>query len=76
MCEVGRFTKISYDQRTCLFCSSKEVESELHFTFECQFYNDLMAGSIIEKVISTNQYLSPLRRFFFLLSTQDTSFLC
>ena len=75
MCEVGRFTKIPYDQRTCLFCSSKEVESELHFTFECQFYNGLRAGSIIEKVISTNQHLPPLRRFFSLLSTQDTSVL-
>ena len=41
MCEVGRFTKIPYNQRTCLFCSSKEVGSELHFTFECQFYDDL-----------------------------------
>ena len=54
----------------------KKVESELHFTFERQFYNDLRDGSIIEKVISTNQHLPPLRRFFSLLSTHDTSVLC
>ena len=75
MCEVGRFTKIPCDQRTCLFCSSKNVESELHFMVECQFYNDLRAGSIIEKVILTNQHLPPLRRFFSLLSTHDISVL-
>ena len=25
MCEVGRFTKLPYAQRTCLFCPSKQV---------------------------------------------------
>ena len=25
MCEVGRFINIPYDQRTCLFCSSKKL---------------------------------------------------
>ena len=75
MCEVGRFTKIPYDQQTCLFCSSKEVESELHFTFECQFCNNLRAGSIIKKVILPNQHLPPLRRFFSSLSTYHISVL-
>ena len=75
MCEVGRFTKLPYDQRTCLFCPSKQVESELHFMFECQLYNDLRAGSIIENAILTNQHLSPLRCFFSFLSTHDISVL-
>ena len=75
MCEVGRFTKLPYDQRTCLFCPSKQVESELHFMSECQLYNDLRAGSIIENAILTNQHLPPLRCFFYLLSTHDISVL-
>ena len=41
MCEVGRYHKLPYEQRICLFCPSKKVESEFHFLFECQFYNDL-----------------------------------
>ena len=55
MCEVGRYHKLPYEQRICLFCTSKKVESEFHFLFECQFYNDLRHGSVIEKAILDNQ---------------------
>ena len=37
MCEVSRFTKLPYDQQTCLFCPSKKVESKLHFMFDVSF---------------------------------------
>ena len=40
---------------TCYRCPSKKVESEFHFLFECQFYNDLRHGSVTEKAILGNQ---------------------
>ena len=76
MCEVGRYHKLPYEQRMCLFCPSKKVESEFHFLFECQFYNDLRHGSVIEKAILDNQGSSLLRCFFSLLSMNDNLVLC
>ena len=76
MCEVGRYHELPYEQRICLFCPSKKVESEFHFLFECQFYNDLRHGSVIEKAILDNQGSSLLRCFFSLLSINDNLVLC
>ena len=58
-----------------LFYPSK-VEFEFHFLFECQFYNDLRHGSVIEKATLGNQGLPLLRCFFSLLSTKDDLALC
>ena len=76
MCEVGKYHKLPYEQRICLFCPSKKVESEFHSLFECQFYNDLRHGSVIEKAILDNQGSPLLRCFFSLLSINDNLVLC
>ena len=74
-CEVGRYDKLPYEQRICLFCPSKKVESEFHFLLECQFYNDLRHVSVTEKATLGNQGSSLLRCFFSLLSINDSSVL-
>ena len=39
--ERGRYTKppTPINQRTCPLCGNSEIESEIHFLFECSFYN-------------------------------------
>ena len=71
ICEIGRYHELPYEQRICLFCPSKKVESEFHFLFECRFYNNLRHGSVIENAALGNQGSLPLRCFFSLLSTND-----
>ena len=46
-------------------------ESASFVLFECQFYNDLRHGSVIEKATLGNQGLPSLRCFFSLLSTKE-----
>ena len=70
MCEVGRYHKLPYEQRICLFCPSKKVESEFQFLFECQFYNNLRHGSVIESH-SRQSRLIIIKMLFSLLSIND-----
>ena len=56
-------------------CSSKKLNQNYSLHSNVSFNNDLRAGSIIEKVILTNQHLPPLRCFFSLSSTHDISVL-
>ena len=65
MCEVGRYHKLPYEKRICFFCPSKNIVSEFHFLFKCQFYDDLRHGSIMEKATVGNKG-SPSSRCFFL----------
>ena len=39
--ETGRFVGEPEYQRICKMCDSGQVENELHFLVECQFYNEL-----------------------------------
>jgi hypothetical protein len=39
--ETGRFVGEPEYQRICKMCDSGQVENELHFLLECQFYNEL-----------------------------------
>ena len=39
--ETGRFRNIKLEDRICTLCDQQEVESELHFLFECSCYNHL-----------------------------------
>ena len=39
--ETGRFVGEPEYQQICKMCDSGEVENELHFLLECQFYNKL-----------------------------------
>ena len=39
--ETGRFQNIPLEYRLCLLCNSNNVETETHFLFECECYNDL-----------------------------------
>jgi hypothetical protein len=39
--ETGRFVGEPEYQRICQMCDSGQVENELHFLLECQFYNEL-----------------------------------
>ena len=38
--EIGRYTRIPRNERTCPFCPG-EVEDEIHFSLRCQAYNEL-----------------------------------
>ncbi len=37
--ETGRYSNLPLNERTCVFCNSAAVENEVHFAFECDFYN-------------------------------------
>jgi len=39
--ETGRFVGEQEYQRICKMCDSGQVENELHFLLDCQFYNEL-----------------------------------
>ena len=39
--ETGRFVGEPEYQRICKMCDSGQVENELYFLLECQFYNEL-----------------------------------
>ena len=39
--ETGRYTNIPKEFRLCIFCEKNEIEDEIHFLFECPFYNDV-----------------------------------
>ena len=39
--ETGRFRNIKLEERLCTLCDQQEVESELHFLFDCSCYNHL-----------------------------------
>ena len=38
--ETGRFRNIALENRLCTICNSGEIESEIHFLFDCQFYDE------------------------------------
>ena len=37
--ELGRFTNTPLEERTCKICDQDVVENELHFVFDCSYYN-------------------------------------
>ena len=37
--ETGRYSRLNYDQRICQVCNKGEVESEIHFMFQCPLYS-------------------------------------
>ena len=39
--ETGRYTRTPVDERLCRSCDSNAIETEFHFLFECDMYNDL-----------------------------------
>ena len=39
--EIGRYTRSLVDERLCRSCDSNAIETEFHFLFECNRYNDL-----------------------------------
>ena len=40
MIETGRFRGTPLAERICICCSTNSVESEYHFLFECELYDD------------------------------------
>ena len=50
--EVGRFRRISPEDRVCQNCNMGVVETEVHFICECPLYNDL-------KHVLNNKYIFP-----------------
>ena len=39
--ETGRYTQTPVNQRLCRSCNTNAIETELHFLFECDRYNDI-----------------------------------
>ena len=38
--EKGRRSNVAREDRFCKFCNSEKVEDEVHFLFECPFFNN------------------------------------
>ena len=38
---TGKWSKIPLEQRLCTLCDKQEVESEIHFIFDCPYYKHL-----------------------------------
>ena len=49
--ETGRWSNISYDQRICKMCSCNQVENEIHFLFQCSYYDETRK-SFIENTLN------------------------
>ncbi|CAC5405575.1 unnamed protein product [Mytilus coruscus] len=55
--ETGRFVGEPEYQRICRMCDSGNIENELHFLVECQFYNGLrnqLFSGLSETVLNLN----------------------
>ena len=50
--ETGRYSNLDESERICLLCDSNQVESEKHFLFECELYNN--ERSRLEDAIGVN----------------------
>ena len=39
--ETGRYSKVKREDRICQLCESNEIEDEVHFLIDCDFYNNI-----------------------------------
>ena len=39
--ETGRYSKVPLQNRICKLCNSNQIEDELHFLLNCEFFEDL-----------------------------------
>ena len=71
MIEIGRFKKISVDQRFCPFCVEK-VESEIHFLIHCPLYEQTRAVTFegVEKKVPGFTFYTDVQKFQYLLSEE------
>ena len=54
--ETGRLRSIKRENRICTMCNMEEVEDELHFIFNCPFYNDLRYNFLNNVPFSCNNH--------------------
>ena len=55
--ETGRYNKVNYNERVCLYCKSTGldvVEDELHVFIKCEHYSDLRLRYIQKYLHSSN----------------------
>ena len=74
--ETGRYTKppTQLHDRLCQFCDANEVESEIHFLIECNFYSDIRE-SFFDRVSLVNNTFKNLcsdEKFIFIISCDET----
>ena len=65
--EPGRFAGEPEYQRICQMCDSGQVENELHFLLECQFYNEI-SNQILSGLNATILNLNNSEKLKLLLS--------
>ena len=51
--ETGRYSNVTLQERICKLCNSNVIEDEIHFTVDCQLYDDIR-DSLIDKVHQIN----------------------
>ena len=39
--EIGRYQKLEDSVRICLLCDSGQIESEIHFLVDCDYFSNL-----------------------------------
>ena len=73
--ETGRYSGLAVEDRICEFCTSNEVEDELHFLCSCSLYDDLRSS-----MYNTIQAKSPdfiglddKHKFHFLIQKEQQS---
>ena len=70
--ETGRYTQIPAEFRLCTFCDCNAVEDEMHFLFDCSFYNDLRRECWLKfEVLSPNFMIQNNEEKFNLLMSSD-----
>ena len=73
--EVGRYKKITVQERKCEICKSDDIEDEFHFTFECQAYNEYREQFIkaVEKKCQNFSTLSNRDKFIWLMANENNT---
>lgn len=69
--ETGRYGKIPVDERICIFCPSKEIETEEHMVLNCSSYSDLRS-QFFQKIRSEKDRNSTNVIHEILTSTDDS----
>jgi hypothetical protein len=67
--EKGRHLKISVNDRKCIYCNMNVVEDEVHFLFECSYYNE--ERTLFMNTINKDLNMSPLEMFLYMFQNTD-----
>lgn len=67
--ERGRHLNISLNNRKCVYCDMNVLEDEIHFLFECPYYNEERLHFI--NTVNTNLEMSPKETFLYFFTSTD-----